>query len=261
MISTLSKRGMTGAIVLGVWLLLSHLYPPVMVPGPGLVLESLGTIFTTPEYLGEIGKTMVRLAVGMGSGIALGCVVSFLFSRFPLVEEIFYPIVQFLQVMPPVTWLVLAIIWFGFGGTPAMFIVALSVFPVMTISLTRSFESFDKKLLQVAKLYHLSQKRQWKYIKIPIIYRAFETAVAVCFGMAFKLVVMAELLTTDSGIGGQISLARINIETEYVLAWSIVLVIIHYLIGGVLRWIKKSGRIRQFWFQRLSAGNLERTRS
>ena len=126
----------------------------------------------------------------------------------------------------------------------------------MTISLVNSINNIDKKLLEVADVFHLTKFKKWKYIIVPSLYPAFETALIVCLGTGVKLVVMAEVLTIDSGIGGQITNARINIETEMVIAWSVIIVGIYFILGGIVKCLKKCQWIRKFWYQSLLVKNI-----
>ncbi len=239
-------------IIILLWKFLTFIYPPVIIPKISDVIKFLLHILSSALLIEEIIKTLVRMCFGLFLGIFASIICTIIFSKYKLINEIFYPVVQFLQVIPPITWLILAIIWLGLGGKPAIMILAVSTFPIMTISLMNEIKNFNKNFLQVAKLFQLSNIEEWKYIKFPILYQTFETAFLVSFTTGIKLIVMAELLTTNSGIGGQISTARINIETDGIFAWSIILIFIYYGIGGILLWIKRTGYIRKLWFHKLS---------
>lgn len=71
-----------------------------------------------------------------------------------------------------------------------------------------------------------------------------------------KLMVMAEVLSTDSGIGGEITNARLNIETEMVIAWTIIIVTIYFILGGIVKCLKKCRWIRRFWYRSLLARDI-----
>ncbi|WP_339068379.1 ABC transporter permease [Fusobacterium animalis] len=239
-------------IIILIWEFLSLIYPPVIIPKIDSVLKYLFNIINSPLLIEEIIKTLARMCFGLFLGIFASILCTVIFTKYEIIKGIFLPIIEFLQVIPPITWLVLGIIWLGLGGKPAIMILTISTFPIMTISLMNGIKNFNKNFLQVAQVFQLSNAEEWRYIKFPILYQTFETAFLICFSTGIKLIVMAELLTTNSGIGGQISTARINIETEGVFAWSIILIFIYYGIGGILLWIKRTGYIRKLWFHKLS---------
>jgi len=156
----------------------------------------------------------------------------------PSVSQVWESI-KVLQVVPPISWLILAILWLGLNGKPAILIVSISIFCIMTISLVNSINNIDKKLLEVANVFHLTKFKKWKYIIVPSLYPAFETALIVCLGTGVK-----------------ITNARINIETEMIIAWSVIIVGIYFILGGIVKCLKKCQWIRRFWYRSLLAKDI-----
>lgn len=257
-IFTFINKIITIFIVLFFWFLLSKIYPPVVVPKISQVFFGIKSILSDISLGKEILVTICRLLLGFMLGTLFAIFISFSFIYLKFIKEIFYSIIGFLQVIPPISYLILAILWFGLNGNPSIFIVAISVFCIMSISLLNAMEKMDKKLLQIADVFEVPKSKRWKYIIIPYLYPAFETALIVCLGTGLKLTVMAELLSTNSGIGGEIGNARLNIETEMVIAWTIVIVAIYFVLGGVIKSLKKSKWLRNFWYRKLSAKNIKK---
>ena len=255
-IFTLTNKILSFLLIIIFWFILSKIYPPIVVPSVSQVWESIKGILFDTTLLKEILTTIIRLFIGFSFGLTFSIVFSLIITRSKLLGDIFYPIIEFLQVVPPISWLILAILWLGLNGKPAILIVSISIFCIMTISLVNSINNIDKKLLEVADVFHLTKFKKWKYIIVPSLYPSFETALIVCLGTGVKLVVMAEVLTIDSGIGGQITNARINIETEMVIAWSVIIVGIYFILGGIVKCLKKCQWIRKFWYQSLLAKNI-----
>lgn len=147
--------------------------------------------------LKTILTTLTRLLIGFSLGRLFAIIFSIIITYSQITARIFYPIVEFLQVIPPISWLILAILWLGLNGKPAIMIVSISIFCIMTISLVNSIRNIDKKLLEVANVFHISKLKKWKYVIIPSLYPAFETALMVSLGTGVKLIVMAEVLYWD----------------------------------------------------------------
>ena len=250
-IFTLTNKILSFLLIIIFWFILSKIYPPVVVPSVSQVWESIKVILLDTTLVKEILTTIIRLFIGFCFGLIFSMIFSILITHSKFLGGIFYPIIEFLQVVPPISWLILAILWLGLNGKPAILIVSISIFCIMTISLVNSINNIDKKLLEVANVFHLTKFKKWKYIIVPSLYPAFETALIVCLGTAVKLVVMAEVLTIDSGIGGQITNARLNIETEMVIAWSVIIVGIYFILGGIVKCLKKCQWIRKFWYRSL----------
>lgn len=254
-ISTLTNKIIACLFVILFWHILSKIYPPVIVPTVSQVWEGIRSILTDASLLIEIVRTIGRLFIGFILGVILSIIFSILISRFKIFEGIVYPIVEFLQVVPPISWLILAILWLGLNGKPSIMIVTISIFCIMTISLVNSIDNINKKLLEVGNVFKFSKYKKWKYIIVPSLYPAFETAILVCLGTGVKLIVMAEVLSTDSGIGGEITNARLNIETEMVIAWTVIIVTIYFILGGIIRCLRKCQWTRKFWYRNLLVKN------
>lgn len=192
-------------------------------------------IFTTRDTIPVVTATLIRFVSGLGFGILIGSIIGFLFGTFSRVEEIFSPYIHILQATPPVCWVVLALVWFGLNGKPSIFIVATATIPIMVINLSNGIKNIDRDLLEMAHVYHFSRFKTLRHVIIPSVTPYFQSALEIVIGNGWKLVVMAELLTTNSGIGGQVMTARLNIEPDIVIAWAIVTVAACYLCQALLR--------------------------
>lgn len=81
----------------------------------------------------------------------------------------------------------------------------------------------------MAKVYEFSDKKIFLNIILPTILPFFKSGTIAALGNSWKIAAMAEVLTTNDGIGGMIKLARLNIEPDNILAWSIVVVILYFI--------------------------------
>ncbi|WHH58687.1 ABC transporter permease [Petroclostridium sp. X23] len=228
----------SGLIVLSVWKLLTVYFPPLVVPTISSVINSLLVIFTGAQLYQMIMVTMVRLIIGLTIGVAAGFVVGVFMGHFKFFKGIAMPIIGLFQTIPPVSWVVLALVWFGFNGKPAIFIVVTSAMPIIAINVYEGIINIDSRLLQMAKLYRFSEWKRLHHIVLPSVASYFNSGFRVALGSSWKIAVMGEVFTTSDGIGGMIKLARLNVEPENIIAWSIVVVMLFYvsdyLIGKIL---------------------------
>lgn len=227
-------------IILGLWWAASRIYPPLIVPGIGKVFECIGRILIDRKMLVELLRTVERLAIGLAIGMVTGCILGFFAGISRIFRQICKPIIDIIQVVPPVSWLVLAIIWFGYNGRASIFIVLMAIIPAMFICTADGIRGIDRKNLEMAKVFELSFSKKLRFIMIPSVIPSFMSGFRISLGTACKTVVMGEVLTTASGIGGQIMKSRMNIEPENLIAWTIILVGIYYIASGASRLI--SGR-------------------
>ncbi|HJG85678.1 ABC transporter permease [Pseudoflavonifractor capillosus] len=138
---------------------------------------------------------------------------------------------------PPVCWVVLALVWFGFNGRPCIFIVATATVPTVVINLSHGVRGVDRQLLEMARLYRFSRWKTLRHVTLPSIRPYFNSALEIVIGGGWKLAVMGEVLTTNSGIGGAITSARLNVQPDAIIAWSFLLVVGCFLTQKLLRLI------------------------
>lgn len=216
-------------IVISLWKVLTLHFSPLIVPTMGSVLAEIHKILTSPDLYAMIPLTAGRLLAGLSLGVSLGLVLGILMGNFSQVKGVLSPLIGIMQTVPPVSWVVLALVWFGFNGKPAVFIVILSTLPVITINVCAGFRRIDKNLLEMASLYRFSKVKRLRHVILPSILPYFKSAFQIALGSGWKIAVMAEVLTTSDGIGGMIKLGRLNVEPESIIAWSILVVLLFYL--------------------------------
>lgn len=160
-----------------------------------------------------------------------------LFGLYPKLEDVGTPLIHVLQSVPPVCWVVLALVWFGFNGRPCIFIVATATVPTVVINLSHGVRGVDRQLLEMARLYRFSRWKTLRHVTLPSIRPYFNSALEIVIGGGWKLAVMGEVLTTNSGIGGAITSARLNVQPDAIIAWSFLLVVGCFLTQKLLRLI------------------------
>lgn len=221
-------------IILLVWKLLSCFFPPIVVPEISGVCKKIVEILTTKELYSMIGITGIRLMSGLLLGLGIGGFLGICMGKCERVHNIVHPIIGIMQTVPPVSWLVLALIWFGFNGRPAVFIIAITTIPVIAIHMEEGIISINRNLLEMAEIFDFSGKKVFRHIVLPSMFPYVRTAIRIALGSGWKIAVMGEVLTTTDGIGGMIKQARLNIEPETVIAWSVMIVVLFYISDFVV---------------------------
>lgn len=222
------------AAILIVWQLLSHIYSPIIVPSIKEVMTALVDIFTTEELFKHIIITAKRLVVALTISLSLGSFLGIIIGHNKKIESLMTPLISFMQSVPPISWLVLAIIWFGLDGKASIFIAVISTLPLVIINLVESVRNIDHQLVEMGEIYKFSKSKMLKKIIIPSIVPYFQGCLQVVIGQGWKVIVMGEVLSCNNGIGGELTNARVNIETGYVFAWTIIIVALFYITNKVV---------------------------
>ena len=216
-------------IVFLAWYLLSRIYSPLVVPPIGAVGAKIIELLSSAKMWKAVGETVFRMFIGLLLGITIGTVLGLISGLCQSFRMTWQPIQGIIQVVPPISWLILAIIWFGYNGKASIFIVVMAVVPSMTICVTDGIDAIDQKLVDMGKVFRFSFRKMLTKLYIPSVLPFFFSGLKIAIGTAAKTVVMGEVLTTTTGIGGQITNARMNIEPETVIAWTVILVGIYFL--------------------------------
>ncbi len=241
----LLRRLTSIVLLLGAWQFATFFFPPLVVPPIHKVASRLMQIITKENFFPLVWTTVLRLIAGLGIGIAIGTILGLLCGLFKSLEDILSPVISILQTVPPVCWVVLALVWFGFNGKPCVFIVATATIPTMVINLCGGVRNIDPQLVEMAHMYHFSRGKVLRHVILPSVQPYFRSALEIVIGSGWKLVVMGEVLTTSTGIGGAITAARLNIEPDTIIAWAILLVIFCCLTQKLLKLLfrRKGGQI------------------
>lgn len=226
-------------LLLLIWHVLSLFNGRYVIPPISLVFENVLMILASPDCIKDIFITLYRLGIAMVISVAGGLFFGAVFSIIVPAKATVKEALKMLQVVPPVSVLIMAIMWFGLNGIPAIFIVVISLIPLITIYIMDAIDNIDKGLLEMAKCFKFSKFSLLINIYFPAIRPAFYSALTVGLTMAAKIVVMAEVLSTNTGIGGRISTARLNIEPELVIAWTIITIVLYYIIESAINAIKR----------------------
>ncbi|QTQ11549.1 ABC transporter permease [Treponema parvum] len=241
-LSSIRNRIIAALFMFFVWWVLSLAYPPLIIPDISQVAEKIVQIVSDKDTVKEAGRTLIRLLAGLFFGMAAGGIAGYVCGVCKTCRELFKPVLGVLQVVPPVALLVLAIIWFGFNGKPAVVIAAVSVFPITAITVQEAILHIDRKLIEMGKVFKYTKKQQLFLITWPSIKPRFYSGLRIALGTASKTVVMGEVLTTSTGIGGQIVTARLNIEPETIIAWTVISVCMYYLLDAAVNLLFPSRR-------------------
>lgn len=224
-------------ILLIVWEVLSRIYPDIILPGPLKTLYSTIDILVSKDFLFQVWVTVKRLAIGLFFAIAIGSVLGILIGENNKVKNLFEPVFHIIQATPPISWLALGMIWFGIDGQATIFIVFIASLPILIINIVEGFENIDPKLIEMVKTFNLSKRDILFNLVLPSLKPYLKSGVTIAVGLGWKLVIMGEVLSSSIGLGAQITNARLNIETDRVLAWTIVIILLGVLSQKLIDFI------------------------
>jgi NitT/TauT family transport system permease protein len=212
----------TAIVVLAVWTLAVKYSGTKIFPFPAAVARGLVELVHRGILFAYMRDSLFRVAAGYGLSVLIGVPIGILLGWFPRAAHAANPVIQMLRPISPLAWMPLAVIWFGVSNAAPIFLIFLaSFFPVIVAAMS-GVRELPPVYLQAARNFGLSTPQIVTRVLFPAILPRILTGLRIAFGIAWLVLVAAEMIAVDSGLGYLIIDAR-NAGKRYDL-----------VIGGML---------------------------
>ena len=205
-------------LFIAAWDIGNQVYGDLILPSPMETFHTLGVLFHDEGFVTDLLITLKRAMVGFGVSLVLGTALGLLAGFFVTASIVSRPIVTILMGMPPIAWIVLAMIWFGMGDATVEFTVIVASLPIVFIGALQGTRTLEDKFDEMADIFQVPWFMKLTDIYLPHIFSYVFPAWVAALGMAWKIVVMAELLATSDGLGASLAMARSQLDTATALA-------------------------------------------
>jgi ABC-type nitrate/sulfonate/bicarbonate transport system permease component len=235
----------------GVSLLNAHVlkvFNPILLPAPDEVLRAGIKMAASGELLKHITASLSRVVWGFGIAAALGIAVGTALGRSRLLEHLVEPMLEMLRPIPPLAFLPMMVLWFGIGeASKVAFIAYAAFFPIFTTTI-EGIKYVDPVLIRAASSLGASERQIFWHVVLPAATPNIITGMRLAFGLSFFVIVAAEFIAADSGLGFLINDARTFFLVSNMLLGAAVIgiigvlanVLLRKLEGRLLRWRKES---------------------
>lgn len=224
-------------VMLAAWQVLSFFYDPVILPSPAETLAALAGMAVSGELWNKAAVTIGRGLAGFFAAVALGIPLGLALGFSKKLEGVFRPALVAMQTTPLVSWLLLAIIWLGLNGSVPVFIVFITTLPLIVINTYHGVKEMDPALVEMARVFGVKRNRIVAEVYLPHIAPFLLAGFSTALGATWKAVAMAELFSSRSGVGAGLAVARMNLETADIFAWTLVLVALGLTTDSLLMWL------------------------
>jgi NitT/TauT family transport system permease protein len=218
------------------WQLAVSLHPQSLVPGPLPVARAIGELAASGLLLRYVTASLFRVTWGYISALVLAvpCGIALGLSRRG--EEAFNPILQLLRPISPLAWIPIAILWFGVGDVAAMFLIFLASFLPLTLTAMNAVHNIEGVHLAAGANFGLTPRQLVRSVIVPAILPQLIVGMRITIGIAWLVVVAAEMIAVNSGLGFLIIDAR-NAGNRYdlVVAGMVLIGVIGVLLDWMLR--------------------------
>ncbi|HTJ44018.1 MAG TPA: ABC transporter permease [Kofleriaceae bacterium] len=208
-----------GLILLGIWWGLSaaHAFPTGTVPPPDDVVRGFGSEIQSGRLLDDTISSLYRVAWGFVLAVWLAVPLGLLIGRNTLAREALLPSINFFRSISPIAWIPFAIVWFGVGDPPAIFIIFMATFFQIVLATSAAAATVPKVYYRVAEDLGMSERDMLFRVTLPAIVPQLITALRVAIGVAWVVVVAAEMIAVNSGLGYLVVDARNGLRMDLVV--------------------------------------------
>lgn len=228
------------ALLLAGWQLAAERLGPLLLPAP---LDAFARLYSLleagvlwPEFLVTARRALAGFALALGIGCAAGVLAGISRAGALLAR----PLVTVLLGMPPIAWLVLALLWLGSGDGTPVFTVCAAALPVVFGATLQGMLTRDTALSAMARAFGLSWRPRVIEVELPHLLAWLFPAATTALGTSWKVAVMAELLTSSDGIGAALADARTQLDMTTALAWVLCVLLALLLVEyGLLEPVKR----------------------
>jgi NitT/TauT family transport system permease protein len=230
------------AVLIGLWQIASNtgLLPPLFMPSPLSVVKALVALWQDGTLVGHVTASLGRIIPGWLIGTAAGLAVGLAMGIFSAARAAGIPIVSALFPIPKIALLPLLILWFGIGEPSKIATIALGVFFPTTISAYTACDSVPRNLIRMGQSFGLPARDIVAKILLPGAMPGILAGFRISASVALLLVVAAEMIGAQQGIGAFVLTAGSLMQTDQLLAGVVMLSLLGLLIAWGLGMLERA---------------------
>jgi NitT/TauT family transport system permease protein len=240
-----------GALLLLAWHFAVRISGSDIFPTPGQVWLGLLELAKQGLLIKYVVASLFRVTWGFGLAVLVGVPLGLVLGWFKLAFAALNPFIQILRPISPIAWIPVAILWFGVKDTAPIFLIFLaSVFPI-TVSAMAAVMNMQQVYLRAAQNFGLRGLPLFRRVILPAALPQIITGIRIALGVAWLVVVAAEMIAVNSGLGYLIIDAR-NAGKRYdlVVAGMVLIGLIGLVLDLLVRQLEKFDEVRWGYGQR-----------
>lgn len=226
---TKQRIGKISAVLLALifWQLAAMtIHQNIVLVTPIAVAKRMATIWQVEGFATSIWFTFYHIVAGFFLGLLLGLILATLAAKWSWIETLLWPFMVTVKTVPVASFVIIGLIWLS-SKNLSILISFLVVLPVVYQNMLTGIRSVDPKLMEMATVFRMPWYKRLQYIVLPNVKPYLVTACSITTGMAWKAGVAAEIIGVPKhSIGQMLYYAKIYIDTDDLLAWTVIIVIL-----------------------------------
>lgn len=234
--------------LIAVWQIIASLgiWPKYLMPSFTNITTSLYVGFLDGSFIKGIAASLQRMFVGYGLSIVVGIPLGFLLGKIKYLEETVGTLVLGLQTLPSITWLPVAILWFGLNQSAIIFVVVMGSLLSITISTLSGLKNLEPIYVQAAQTMGAKGFKLNRHVIFPAVLPSIIHGLKQGWAFAWRSLMAGELLFSTAGLGQLLNVGRELNDISQVFAVMLVIVVLG-LIFDRLVFNKLESSLRNRW--------------
>jgi NitT/TauT family transport system permease protein len=212
---------------------------PILAPAPSQVAASLWTMIESGALWTNLKASLLRLLGGWGLGTAAGLALGFAIGLTTLFRSTGVPLVAALFPIPKIAMLPLFILWFGIGEGSKIATIAFGVFFPTVVACYGGVDGVDRTLVRMGRSFGLSSWSILMKIVLPGALPAILSGFRISASIGIILLVAAEMIGAQHGVGALILLSGNLMMTDQLLAGVVVLSVMGLTVSALIAWLER----------------------
>ena len=232
-------------LLLAVWWVTVIVTESVIFPTPWQVVTGTNELLEDGTLWEHIGASLLRVGTGFFLAVLVAVPLGLWMGWVKGAYITLNPLFQILRPISPIAWIPISILWFGVGNASPIYLIFISsVFP-MIVQTTAGVHTIERRYLRAADNFGVSRYKLFSQVVIPAVLPQIIVGMRIGLGVAWLVVVAAEMVALHSGLGYLIIDSR-NAGNRYdlVIAAMIVIGVIGLLLDGVMRLLEQLKMVR-----------------
>ncbi|MGB3612211.1 MAG: ABC transporter permease [Elainellaceae cyanobacterium] len=234
--------GLSVLIPLAAWWVIASLgvVNAKFLPSPLMVAQALGKLWSEGFLLGDTGASFLRVAIGFLLAAVVSVPVGISMGAFASVRSLLEPIIGIVRYMPAPAFIPLLIIYLGLGEAPKLALIFIGTVFFNTLMIMDAVKFVPKELLEAT--YTLGGRRGQVLFQVitPYVIPNIIDAFRINMASSWNLVVVAELVAAETGLGKRILIAQKFFQTDEIFACLLVLGLIGFVMDLSLRFVMRA---------------------
>lgn len=228
------------SIIIGIWAIFARVVGiEIIVPSLKTTFAQLFSILGKASFYVAIKNTLLRSLLSFFLAMVCAVILSIASAFLPIIYKLSSPFIAIMRAVPTMSIILLTIVWLSPQTSPVL-IAFIIIFPMMYAGIFSSISSIDKDLISMSKAYRVRKRDMVISLYLPSIAPSFFDISRANISLTVKLIISAEVIAqTKNSLGIAMQLARGQLETAQLLAYTLVAIALSYSLELIVLLVKK----------------------